>query len=373
MSRITGHYKKLSDKEHFVPYPLPPSDPPLQLSQETWVLYGEVMYNLAQLKECFIPDNGHFINAYVKKEAMLSSGIEGIHTTMMELYTQPITGVKPSKDLQLVQNYTTALNTALKMMQDLDNVLPMRVILAAHQELMSQGAGEQFNPGAFRTQSVQVGTLIPALAPEVPNLMSELEKFINIDESLPALIKTGLAHVQFEIIHPFFDGNGRIGRMLIVLMLISNRLLDTPSIYPSYFFKKTQAEYYERLNAVRTNGDFEGWIIYYLRAINEGAIDSCKRIKEIHQLLFSRNFVETIEAHLSNRSKIKSHDVIFALIIDPWITISKLSETLNISYNTSAKLINDLVTLNILQEEKDGKRNKIFKFKPYVDLLNKEY
>jgi Fic family protein len=371
MSRAIGTYERLGDLEYFVPYPLPPVNPALQLNQETWVLYGQAMHNLGQLKEMerLVPIKERFIKAYVIKEALLSSEIEGINTTIAEIYTQPITGAKPTKDLQLVQNYTKALESALEIMQKKNYPLTSRVLLTAHQTLMSQGAGEQASPGAFRRQSVKVGNLVPAPAPKIPELMSALEKFINEDETIPPLIKIGLAHAQFEIIHPFLDGNGRIGRMLIVLMLLGNNFLKTPIIYPSYFLKKTQAEYYQRLNAVSKEGDFEGWIHYYLQAINESALDCLKRAEEIGEIV-TNTFI-SIESSI--KSHVNSNALILGLLENPWLTISILADELKVSYNTAAKLINNLVDLGILQEEKDGERNKIYKFKPYVDLLYKEY
>jgi len=149
---------------------------------------------------------------------------------------------------------------------------------------MLGGDGEKANPGSYRKQSVRVGNLVPPPAPEVSKLISDLEKYMNEPSELPPLIRAGLVHVQFETIHPFLDGNGHIGRLLIVMMLIDSGLLTLPVLYPSYYFKKHHLEYYQRLDEVRSNGDFEGWISYYLKAIRDSAIDSHKRAKEIEAL-----------------------------------------------------------------------------------------
>jgi Fic family protein len=213
--RETGTYQTLGDLSYFIPHSLPPSNPPLELNAEIISLYGEASFILGQLNEmCLrLPDPKRFIKAYVIKEALLSSAIEGIHTTLVEVLTYPLGESKPNKDTQLVLNYTKALDTALHMLTVEGFPLVSRVILQAHEALMSVGEGERAAPGPFRQQSVRVGDLIPPPAPEVPRLMSGLEKYINEPSELSPLIRAGLAHAHFETIHPFLDGNGRIGRL----------------------------------------------------------------------------------------------------------------------------------------------------------------
>ena len=185
-----------------------------------------------------LPDIKRFIKAYVIKEALLSSSIEGINTTLLDIYTQPLLGLKPDKDTQLVMNYRKALEIAISMIKKDGLPISSRVILAAHKALMELGEGDKYNPGNYRKPLVKVGNLISPPTNEINDLMSKLEGYINANDDLPILIKIGLIHVQFETIHPFLDGNGRIGRLLIVLLLIENRILSEPILYPSYFFKK---------------------------------------------------------------------------------------------------------------------------------------
>jgi Fic family protein len=225
--------------QYFTPHPLPPKDPELYLNGEMIQLYGEANFALGQLNEMAerLPNPERFIKAYIIKEALLSSAIEGIHTSLIDVFTQPLNEAKPNKETQLVLNYTKSLSCALQMIQEKGLPISSRVLLAAHEALMSAGEGERASPGQYRKQAVRVGSHIPPLAPKVPELMGDLEKYINGPADLPPLIKAGLVHVQFETIHPFLDGNGRIGRLLIVLMLIERGLLSIPILYPSYYFK----------------------------------------------------------------------------------------------------------------------------------------
>ena len=249
-----------------------------------------------------------------------------------------------------------------------------RLILEAHKILMSSGDGDKASPGKYRKQQVRVGDLVPPQANEIENLIADLEKFINNTDTLPSLIKAGLAHIQFETIHPFLDGNGRIGRLLIVLMLMQDNILRKPILYPSVYFKKHHLEYYHKLGLVRTKGDFEGWIQFYLEAIKESALDACKRAKEIEnleerlnkKLINSKIFVKSKE----NQAK-KTLSILFEL---PAISITELQKKLKISYNTANSIIDKFIDLDILKLQiADKKRDRLFSFHEYLDLLDKDF
>jgi Fic family protein len=319
-----------------------------------------------------LPDPKRFIKAYVIKEAMLSSSIEGIHTTLIDVFTHVIDeNSKPNKETQLVLNYTKAIDAALSLQRESELLLTLRVILQAHQTLMSSGDGDKASPGQFRKQSVRVGELTPAPASEVPNLMSDLERYINEPSELPPLIQAGLAHVQFETIHPFLDGNGRIGRLLIVLMLIDHKILNSPILYPSYYFKKHHLEYYQRLDLVRSNGDFEGWLIYYLKAIRDSAIDANLRAKEIESLEIElKNLV--LNDSTSEKNKEASITALSILFTQPIINATELSRKLENAYNTSQSILTRFTELEITSES-PNKRNKIYRFDSYLALLEKAY
>lgn len=372
--RHVGTYEIIGSNKHFIPNPLPPQNPALHLNSAILELYGRAMLQIGMLNEMTdrLPNMQRFIKAYVLKEALLSSSIEGIHTSLVDVFTQPLLDTRPNKNTQLVMNYTKALDVALTMIQKENLPIANRVILKAHEILMQVGEGDHANPGHFRKQSVQVGNLIPAPAPQVPGLMSALEQFMNANETVPPLIASGLAHVQFEMIHPFLDGNGRIGRLLIVLMLIQDKLLSAPILYPSYYFKKESTEYYHRLDQVRTQGDFEGWITFYLNVIEKSCIDAHRRAKDIESLQSS--LTETIgNEKLSAAQIITRQQALSILFQFPIINSTELSDQLDISYNTARQIISYFLDCGILIEENQQKRGKLFRFKSYLDVLEKEY
>jgi|SRR5579859_1419706 len=372
--RKTGKYENIGTNQCFIPDNLPPQNPPLILDPESTTLYGEAMLQVGKLAEISqrLPDAHRFLKSYVVKEALLTSSIEGIHTTMLDVFTQPLLESQPTKETQLVLNYTQALETALSMIKNENLPISSRVILKAHEVLMS-GEGNNSNPGHYRTQMVRVGSLVPAPPTRISELMSELERFINVDEAFPTLIKAGLVHVQFEMIHPFFDGNGRIGRLLIVLILIQDGILSTPILYPSYYFKKHHVEYYQRLDRVRTHGDFEGWTTFYLSAIKYSSIDAVRRINDIEDL--RQQLIDTMmhDKKISDKkreTRLNALNVIFSF---PVINISTLESQLDISYNTAHQIIKEFLAQGMLVEENQQKRGKLFKFKRYLDILEQDY
>lgn len=371
MARESGAYQRLGDLNYFIPHPLPPSNPTLALDEELIALHGEASFALGQLNEMSerLPDLQRFVKAYVIKEALLSSAIEGIHTTLMEVFTHLTSDDKPSKETQLVFNYTYALEKALAMLKEEGLPILIRVILEAHKALLA--GGQEATPGHFRKQSVRVGQLIPAPAPEVPLLMGRLEKYINDPTGALPLIRAGLVHVHFETIHPFLDGNGRIGRLLIVLMLINNGILRAPILYPSYYFKKHHLEYYQTLDRVRTDGDFEGWIRYYLKAIRDSAIDAYKRAKEI-ELLESKlkTTIQTDKTFAKMRqTALQAIDCLFS---QPNIGVGELAQKLGKTYNAAQNILRVFVKLNLVSETIMGKRSKSYQLSSYIALLEKE-
>lgn len=370
--RQTGNYEKLGTTEFFTPLPLPPENPKFTLNSEATTLYGEAMNHLGKLNEMAnrVPDIQRFIKAYVTKEALLSSAIEGVHTTLLDVFTQPLLESKPNKNTQLVMNYTKALEKAISMIKNEELPISSRVILAAHKELMELGEGDKSDPGSYRKQAVKVGNLVPTAPTKIPELMSHLEQFINTDESLPSLINAGLAHVQFETIHPFLDGNGRIGRLLIVLQLVENNLLSAPILYPSYFFKKHSLDYYQNLDRVRTHGDFEGWITFYLRAIRASSIDAYQRAKDIETMETELIAIIEKRAGASNKTRLQALAVLFKF---PIISINELAKQIGIAYNTASQIITDFEQDNILTESTKQKRGKLFRFQRYLDILEHEY
>lgn len=371
--RETGIYKKLGELSYFIPHPLPPANPSFHMNVEIMKLYGEASFALGQLNEMSsrLPDPKRFIKAYVIKEALLSSAIEGIHTTLIEVFTHVLGNSKPSKDTQLVLNYTEALEAALNMLRKKNLPLVERVILKAHQTLMTVGVDEKADPGSYRKLSVRVGELIPPPATEVPKLMSGLEKFINENSEFPPLIKAGFAHVHFETIHPFLDGNGRIGRLLIVLMLIDGGILNSPVLYPSYYFKKHHFEYYQRLDRVRTHGDYESWILYYLQAIKESALDAYTRAMKIDSLESKLRELIVNDSSFARMQKIAGLAINY-LFMHPITDVVEMSNALGKAYNTIQNILSKFTEHGFIKENIVNKRNKIYRFETYLKLLEKE-
>lgn len=301
---------------------------------------------------------------------MMSSSIEGIHTTLLDIYTQPLGQTKTSKSTQLVLNYLDSLNAALSLMTSLP--ISSRVIRSAHEILMSKGAGDKSNPGEFRQQSVRVGDFYPPLPKYISQYMADLEQYINTDLTHPPLIKAAIAHLQFETIHPFLDGNGRIGRLLILLMILDSQLLSTPILYPSYHFKKRQSEYYFRLSNGNLKGEFEEWIEFYLEVLGDSANDAYMRALEIEQL----------EVDIMNifQSSKKYHRYLNVAVLavpflfeQPVFSITQLAGYLNRTYNATQKFLSILIDSGIVYADPYKKQNRLFQFKPYLDVLEKEY
>lgn len=373
--RKAGHYEYYGSTQHFIPHPLPPDNPPFLLDSNMAILYGETMGHLAKLSEMTrrLPDIHRFIKSYIIKEALLSSAIEGIHTTILDVFTQPLLESKPNKNTQLVMNYTKALDRAMDMIRRDNFPITNRLILAAHEALMQVGDGDRANPGHYRQQTVQVGDLKPAPPRAIPDLMANLERYINTDTELPPLIQAGLAHVQFETIHPFLDGNGRIGRLLIVLMLVDSGLLSEPAIYPSYYFKKHHLEYYHKLDLVRSQGDFEGWITFYLTVIRDSSIDAYQRAQEIEALSNKLQMLILDTKPFNPKKHAPKFKALSILFGSPVISINELSLQLNVSFNTAKQIIAEFIQRGLLTHETQQKRSKLFTFQPYLEILEKEY
>lgn len=364
----SGHYEKFGEHNHFVPKPLPP-EPIFQMDAELISLYGDAMQSLGRLDEvgARIPSKRQFIDVYVAKEAVLSSEIEGIYTTLTEvLEYNARKKLRENRDIEDVLNYLEAVNHAISMLREQNLPITNRVIRETHSVLLAGARGQSKMAGEFRKVPVFVGNLVPPPAHYIPDLIKSLEQFINDDNSILPLIKVGLAHVQFETIHPFLDGNGRIGRLLIVLMMLDYGLLKEPILYPSFYFKKFRSEYYARLDEVRLKGDYENWIKYFLRGIKASADDVVARAWRIDKLI--SDSAELIETKLG-RTRDKGVKLLDALCHNPIMTIQEVAETIGTTYPPAQKLVAKFIELGILQPESDKQRGQSFVFKQYLDEL----
>ena len=356
----------------FLPASLPPN-PPLELDSESLKLLVAANRQLALLDAVSsrIPNINLFVSMYVRKEALMSSQIEGTQATLEDIL-DPILDENTNRDVADVINYIKAMEFALKRLQELP--ISNRLIKEIHAVLMAGVRGKEKRPGEFRNSQNWIGgfgstlknaTYIPPNVEDMARTMSDLEKYINSDDDLDILIRSGLIHYQFEAIHPFLDGNGRIGRLLIILFLIEKGLLKTPVLYISYFLKKNRIEYYDRLSEVRNKGNYEQWIKFFLQAIMESAEDA---IITIDRLVALHNKNVEIIGSMGRASKntLRLLDYIEA---NPIIEISKTAEALDLAFNTTSDAIKRLEKAGILVQSAGQKRDRVFSYTEYLNLL----
>lgn len=360
--------------ESFVPSKLPPN-PNIAIDDETTKLLIKANGSISALENVSarIPNRLLFIAAYVRKEALMSSQIEGTQATLEDVF-DPLIETNSNRDVEEVVNYINAANYAIDRLKTLP--LCNRLICETHRVLMAGVRGQDKHPGEFRPYQNFIGKrganlksayYIPPCRKDMLDAMSDLEVYMNEDDDTDVLIRAALIHYQFETIHPFLDGNGRLGRMLIILFLMSEKVLTTPALYLSYFLKKYQSEYYARLSEVREKGRYEQWIKFFLKAIDESAEDAVKTINEL-VALHDKN---EAAVQALGRARINVQRVFDYLAACPIIEIKKTAEALSLSFNTVSAAINRLVGVGILEQTKGGRRNKIFSYKDYLDILRR--
>ena len=378
MNNRAGYYKQNLSGEmaykSFVPNPLPPV-PPIELSEDIVGLLVKANSQLAVLESIAarIPNVELFISMYVRKEALMSSQIEGTQATLEDIL-DPMLDTNTNRNIADVVNYIKATEFAITRLQTLP--LCNRLIKETHAVLMEGVRGQEKNPGEFRYSQNWIGgqgsTLknaryIPPSPDDMQNAMSDLEKYINTDDDLDALIQAALIHYQFETIHPFLDGNGRVGRLLITLFLMDKGILTTPALYISYFLKKNRVEYYDRMTEVRTKGNYEQWIIFFLQAIMESAGDAASAIDELISLHDANTSVISKLGRASKNTML----VFDYLESNPIIDIGKTAEALSITFNTASSAVRRLVDAGILVQTGGGGRNRTFAYEAYLDILRK--
>lgn len=362
--------------ESFRPAPLPPN-PPIDVSGELLTKLIDANKKIATLEglSSRIPNMGLFVSMYVRKEALLSSQIEGTQCTLEDILN-PLIEDNANRDISDVINYIRATEFALGRLKTLP--LCNRLIRETHAVLLESVRGQEKNPGEFRYSQNWIGgqgsTLknaryIPPNPEDMLTAMSDLENYINSDDTLDPLIQAALIHYQFETTHPFLDGNGRVGRLLITLFLMEKGILSTPALYISYYLKMNRIEYYDRMTQVRHTGDYEQWISFFLQAFAASADDAIHTIDRL-TALHDKN-AKIINA-LTKRQRNSALKVFTYLESNPIIDIQKTAASLEISYNTVAKVVSILVDNGILaQTDKSGKA-KIYSYTEYLDILRKD-
>jgi len=320
-----------------------------------------------------VPDADMFIIMHIFKEAVISNRIEGTRTNIEEALNEQ-DNLDPEKrnDWQEVHNYVKAMNNAI---QELENLpLSNRLIKNTHKILLSTGRGEHKSPGEFRISQNWIGgttlsdaVFIPPAHEELPELLSDLELFLNnTNINIPHLIRIAIAHYQFETIHPFLDGNGRIGRLLISLYLVHSKVLQKPLLYLSDFFEKNKTLYYDNLTFVRTKNDMSQWIKYFLEGVSQTAENSAQTLKKIIEL--KTDLEKNKLLSLGKRTK-TANEFLYFLFHSPVITSTALQKEMKITAKTANSLIDAFIGLNILKERTGYSRNRIFVFDKYVELF----
>ena len=376
MNNRAGIYKNnLSGKtayKSFMPAVLPPN-PPIELDKDIIDLLVKANKQLALLEgiSSRIPNIHLFISMYVRKEALMSSQIEGTQATLEDVL-DPCLEENTNRPVGDVINYIKATDFAVNRLKELP--LCNRLIKETHEVLLSGVRGQSKNPGEFRHSQNWIGAAgcnllnaryIPPSVEDMIQAMSDLEKYINGDDELDVLIRAGLIHYQFETIHPFLDGNGRIGRLLITLFLMEKDVLSTPALYISYFLKKNRIEYYDRMNEVRLKGNYEQWIKFFLVAVYESAKDAVETIDKLTSL--HDNYCLKIEG-LGRRAK-NAMRVFEYLESNPIIEIQKTAKELDISFNTMSSIVKDLIGIGVLEQTSTQSRNRTFAYKKYLEIL----
>ncbi|RPI77176.1 MAG: Fic family protein [Desulfobacteraceae bacterium] len=375
-----GQYVTISMVEEkvqaFVPAPLPPV-PPIDWSPNLRTKFDQALLALGRLDSLsgMLPDIGLFLYMYVRKEAVLSSMIEGTQSSiadllLFELDQEP--GV-PLDDVEEVSNYVAAMNHGLKLLKQ-GLPLSLRLLKEIHAVLLAKGRGSNRSPGEFRrTQNWIGGTrpgnavFVPPPADRVTECMGRLELFLHDQpEATPALVKAALAHVQFETIHPFLDGNGRLGRLLIPLILYEHKVLREPLLYLSLYFKTYRSTYYELLNVVRWTGDWETWLEFFGEAVTITANQAFETARRLIDLCNADR--EAISG--LGRATVSTLRIYRALVEQPIVTANRLTQKTGITPATVNKALGHLQKLGIIKELTAQKRNRIFSYGKYIEIMN---
>ncbi len=361
----------------FVPAPLPP-DPSIRMTGELQTLLSSADRALGRLDGSIetLPNPNLFVLMYVRKEAVLSSQIEGTQSSLQDVLAAEAKVLTPTlpKDVDEVINYVGAMNYGLERLRELP--ISVRLIKEIHERLLKGVRGAHLTPGELRRSQNWIGpggcslneaTFVPPPPHVVPEALGDLETFLHSSSDLPQLIQIGLAHAQFETIHPFLDGNGRVGRLLITFLLCQREILLKPVLYLSHFFKQYRSEYYERLQAVRDKGDWEGWLAFFLRgvaAVSKEATETARRI-----LALREEHRAAVTSRLG-RTAANGHLVLEHLYRRPILSVTDVRDLTGTSYAAANDLVSRLAEIGVLHEITGQKRNRRFRYQPYIDIFN---
>lgn len=378
LGRAGSYIRQSTGYRAFIPTSLPPV-PPVNIDSEMQRLLSEADRALGRLEGSIqtLPNPDLFVLMYVRKEAVLSSQIEGTQASINDLLKAEakVFDADTPQDVDEVINYVKAMNHGLARLLDLP--LSVRLIKEIHEHLLDGVRGRNLQPGELRRSQNWIGpqgstlmtaTFVPPPHQEAALALGELEKFLHQDDHIPPLVKIGLAHAQFETIHPFLDGNGRIGRLLITFFLCQQGILQKPVLYLSHFFKQNRTEYYERLQKIRDDGEWESWLKFFLKGVASVATQATETARQIvdlreqHRTLITNNFGSAG----ANGARLLEH-----LYKRPTLNVNAAKDLLGISYPNANNLVEKFRTGGILFEVTGNARNRQFLYTPYIDLFSK--
>lgn len=359
--------------EAFVPAPLPPK-PPLSIDGEMLGVLSAADQALGRLDGVIqtVPNPDLFVAMYVRREAVLSSQIEGTQSTLEDLLAAELEPATPGlpDDVEEVVNYVRAMNHGLDRLSS--QPLSQRLIREIHAELLRSGRGAHRTPGEFRRDQNWIGpqnapieraTFVPPPVPEMRSALHDFELFLHEERDLPVLIHVGLAHARFETIHPFIDGNGRVGRLLITFLLVHRGVLHRPLLYLSHYLKRNRAEYYDRLTAIRRRGDWEGWMRFFLRGAAETATEAT---------ITARAILALREEHrelMRERTGLNGMRLLDLLFDRPLVNVNLVKDSLEISFATANNVVGEFERAGLLREITGGRRRRVFQYDSYLALL----
>jgi len=375
--RTIGRIVSGEEVAAFVPDPLPPRDPPLEMDSKRAALVSRAEQALARLEVAgeMVPSLDWFIYAFVRKEAVVSSQIEGTQATLIDLleYEAEEDGRAVIEAVREVCNYLDAVKYARGQLKSAKGLpLSMRLLNEAHRRLMRGVRGANKQPGELRRSQNWIGgtrpgnaVFVPSPPEELPALLSDLEKYVHAENGLPPLVRIGFAHVQFETIHPYLDGNGRIGRLLIALLLEHWKQLSAPLLYLSLFFKRHRTEYYRLLGEVRRTGDWEAWTDFFLEGVATIANEAVASAREVFALV-SADRQRLVAAPGASITAIQLLDV---LPLHPVVTIPRIVKLLKTTKPTAGKAVQLLERLGVLTETSGKQRDRTFAYVAYLEKL----
>jgi Fic family protein len=376
-SRAGRYVRQPEGYQAFIPNSLPP-DPPIEISREMQVLLSHADRALGRLDGSIqtLPHPDLFVFMYVRKEAVLSSQIEGTQSSLQDVLAAEARILAPGRpqDVDEVVNYVRAMNFGLKRLKELP--VSVRLIREIHAELLRGVRGHHLLPGEIRTSQNWIGpsgclpneaAFVPPPPHEVAQHLGELEQFLHAAPQLPTIVRIGLAHAQFETIHPFLDGNGRVGRLLISFLLCEQEILLKPVLYLSHYFKQHRQEYYDRLQAVRDRGAWEDWLTFFLQGVVEVSRQATETARRI--LTLREDHRHTITQNLGRASG-NGYRLLEHLYEHPIVSVNEVRELTGTSYAAANELVARFVTSGILREITGQARNRRFIYQNYIDLFH---